>query len=48
VLGGRPAQEAALGTIARTLTSGVSDVDTLPWERLRHQGSRQKLARKRR
>jgi hypothetical protein len=38
VLGGRPAQEAALGTIARTLTSGVCDVDTLPWERLRHQG----------
>jgi integrase/recombinase XerD len=35
--GGRPVQEAALTTIARALTSGVCDLDTMLWERLRHQ-----------
>jgi site-specific recombinase XerD len=35
--GSRPGQRSALQTIARTLTAGVCDLDTLPWERLRYQ-----------
>jgi len=35
--GSRPAQRAALETMARQLTHGVCDMHTMPWERLRYQ-----------
>jgi site-specific recombinase XerD len=34
--GSRPGQRSALQTIARTLTAGACDLDTLPWEQLRY------------
>src|SRR5438034_11207133 len=35
--GSRPAQRAALGTIARDLSGGTCTLETLPWHRLRFQ-----------
>jgi integrase len=35
--GSRPSPEGALTTMARTLTSGACDLDTIPWEAMRYQ-----------